>query len=159
MIYQILPVQELVADFGRVALCVALWSTSMDIAERIKAVRGELPQEEFALRVGVHKSSLGRYERGDSVPDMNFARQVCFVFGINPQWFLLGSGPRDANNTLDSVSTSDCAGKIAALAARIVVLEEENANLKEAKELYKDVLNAYKRLYEVIPPVQQNDRP
>lgn len=65
----------------------------MDIAERIKIVRGNLSQDDFALKLGIHKSSLGRYERGDSVPGVDFAESLCFVFGISPQWFIFGTGP------------------------------------------------------------------
>jgi transcriptional regulator with XRE-family HTH domain len=65
----------------------------LDIASRIKSVRGKLSQEEFALRLGVHKNSLGRYERGDSTPDMAFAEALCSEFCVNPHWLLLGKGP------------------------------------------------------------------
>lgn len=65
----------------------------MDIANRIKQVRGNISQEDFAQQTGVHKSSLGRYERGESVPDSSFLSQVCSIFDINPQWLLLGTGP------------------------------------------------------------------
>jgi transcriptional regulator with XRE-family HTH domain len=65
----------------------------MGIAERIKIVRGKISQDDFARRTGVHKSSLGRYERGESVPDSNFLSIICFEFGIAPQWLLLGEGP------------------------------------------------------------------
>ncbi len=65
----------------------------MDISERIKQIRGKLSQDEFAQRVKVHKSSLGRYERGESTPDSDFLSSVCSEFGISPQWLLLGTGP------------------------------------------------------------------
>ncbi|MDR2075607.1 MAG: helix-turn-helix domain-containing protein [Desulfovibrio sp.] len=64
----------------------------MDIAGRIKLVRGKLSQEEFAQQLGVHKNSLGRYERGDSSPDVGVAERICSVFGVDPQWLLLGIG-------------------------------------------------------------------
>ena len=92
-------------DFRRVDLCVDLWSPNLDITERIKAVRGKLSQEEFAQLLGVHKNSVGRYERGDSTPGMDFAEKVCFVYGVSPEWFLLGTGPMK----LDSAFHEDVA--------------------------------------------------
>ena len=33
------------------------------LPERLRLLRGEMPQAEFAAKVGIHKSSWGRYER------------------------------------------------------------------------------------------------
>ena len=65
----------------------------MNTAERIKAVRGRLTQAEFADRLGLHKNTLGRYERGESEPDISICANICSVFGVNSQWLLFGSGP------------------------------------------------------------------
>ena len=51
----------------------------MNIAERIKAVRGDSSQDQFARDIGIHKNSLGRYERGESTPGMDVAIKICFV--------------------------------------------------------------------------------
>jgi phage repressor protein C with HTH and peptisase S24 domain len=64
----------------------------LDISERIKLVRGAHSQDEFARRLEIHKSSLGRYERGETTPDSNVLQRLCFVFGINPIWLLTGEG-------------------------------------------------------------------
>jgi Predicted transcriptional regulator len=69
----------------------------MDIASRIKKVRGKLSQDEFAQRLAIHKNSLGRYERGESTPDMSFADKLCTIFGVSPRWFLLGIGEQLQN--------------------------------------------------------------
>lgn len=52
-----------------------------------------MTQTEFSQRIGVHKNTLGRYERGESALDILTARQICTIFGVSPEWFILGTGP------------------------------------------------------------------
>jgi len=61
------------------------------MAQRLRAIRGTLTQAEFAHRLGIHKNTLGRYERGESEPDTQIARQLCTLFGVQPHWLLFGS--------------------------------------------------------------------
>ena len=63
------------------------------LAERLKAVRGKIPQAEFAELVGIHKSSWGRYERGEGEPSASDLLKICSIFDVSPQWILLGTGP------------------------------------------------------------------
>lgn len=62
------------------------------VADRIKQVRGTLNQEHFAIRLGVHKNTVGNYERGRE-PDAEFCRAVRREFGISIDWLLTGAGP------------------------------------------------------------------
>jgi transcriptional regulator with XRE-family HTH domain len=61
--------------------------------ERLKDLRGQTSQAKFAEMIGVPQTTLGRYERGESQPDVEFASHVCLALGINPNWLLLGIGP------------------------------------------------------------------
>lgn len=61
--------------------------------ERLKELRGQTSQVKFAEMVGVPQTTLGRYERGESQPDVEFASHVCLALGVNPNWLLLGAGP------------------------------------------------------------------
>ncbi len=63
------------------------------LAERIKKVRGEISREEFAQLIGVHVNTVGRYERGESEPDISIASKICREFDVNPHWLMLGEGP------------------------------------------------------------------
>ena len=60
----------------------------MNTAEKLKKIRGELTQAEFASRLGLHKNTLGRYERGESEPDFGVLRRVCSEFDVSPEWLL-----------------------------------------------------------------------
>lgn len=52
-----------------------------------------MTQAEFAARLGIHKNTLGRYERGESEPDFSVCASICSIFGVSPTWLLLGVGP------------------------------------------------------------------
>ncbi len=56
-------------------------------------VRGSLSQGEFAKRLGTHRNTLARYERGERNPDAKFLADLCREFGVNARWLLTGQGP------------------------------------------------------------------
>ncbi|MBG3876536.1 helix-turn-helix transcriptional regulator [Desulfovibrio oxamicus] len=64
-----------------------------NIQKRLKELRGQISQARFAQIIGVPQTTLGRYERGDSLPDIAFASHVCLMLDVNPNWLLLGKGP------------------------------------------------------------------
>lgn len=76
----------------------------MNISERLKIVRGDLTQAEFSTMLGLHKNTLGRYERGDSSPDSEFCAKVCSVFGVSPAWLLLGIGTMEEERSSSRAS-------------------------------------------------------
>lgn len=71
---------------------------NMEIGERIKLVRGDLKQDVFAQRLGIHKNTVGTYERGVRVPDATLLNRICVEFGVSPTWLLLGQGPMHVNS-------------------------------------------------------------
>ncbi|GFO67920.1 transcriptional regulator [Geomonas limicola] len=67
----------------------------MTIGERLKSVRGETSQDEAAKLLGVHKNTLGKYERGERVPDAEFLVVMLETFPeIDPAWLLTGEGAK-----------------------------------------------------------------
>lgn len=66
----------------------------MELFERIKVIRGGLKQEEFAEKLGVSKVTVGRWERGERVPDARDLFRITTEFSeVNPTWLLTGEGP------------------------------------------------------------------
>ena len=66
-------------------------------------VRGPASQAEFATKLGVHKNTIGRYERGKNPPDALFLVALRRTCGISLQWLLMGEGPmRDEPGTSES---------------------------------------------------------
>jgi SOS-response transcriptional repressor LexA len=64
----------------------------MTLGARIKAVRGELSQGEFADVLGVSKSAIGGYERDAQAPGSAVIMAICERFGVEPRWLLFGTG-------------------------------------------------------------------
>lgn len=62
------------------------------LPQRLRLLRGEMPQAEFAAKVGIHKSSWGRYERGVGEPTASDLAGLCVACGVTPLWLLCGQG-------------------------------------------------------------------
>ena len=62
------------------------------LAQRLRLLRGEMPQAEFAVKVGIHKSSWGRYERGIGEPTGSDLARLCSICAVSPLWLLCGEG-------------------------------------------------------------------
>lgn len=61
------------------------------IGERITHIRGGLSQAAFAEMLGVHKNSLGNYERENRTPDAVFLAKLV-AKGYDANWVLTGEG-------------------------------------------------------------------
>lgn len=87
--------------------------------ERLKTLRGQESQAKFAEMVGIPQTTLGRYERGDSQPDVEFATRICTELRVNPSWLLLGDGPmRLGQSTQDAIPGSEVARRLLASRAQ-----------------------------------------
>ena len=67
-------------------------------AQRLRELRRQknLSQIEFAERVGVHKSHIGRYERGESArPAADTLKRMADILGVTTDYLLEGT-PEDA---------------------------------------------------------------
>lgn len=65
----------------------------MSIGARIKSVRGDISQDDFAARLGVSKAAIGSYERNVSTPGSAFIISICEHFNVQHEWLLVGTGP------------------------------------------------------------------
>lgn len=64
-----------------------------EIGERIAKIRGRKSAAEFAESIGIHKNTLGRYERGETSVNGDFI-QALVDLGYNANWILTGEGPQ-----------------------------------------------------------------
>lgn len=60
------------------------------IGKRIRLLRGKRSQLEFANVVGIHKSTIGRYERDECSPPADEIKKICETLSVNAEWFLFG---------------------------------------------------------------------
>lgn len=82
--------------------------TSETIGDRIQLIRGGQSQTAFAELLGLSRSSLVRYERGERQPDAELLERVCRQFNINGHWLLTGFGPmREAAGALPASATRE----------------------------------------------------
>lgn len=95
------------------------------IGGRIRMVRGDIRQPDFATRLGVDKNTVGRYERGERQPDADFLRKLC-ALGYNGHWLLTGEGPRLSDGSTPTAAGEPRAAEINgdALTGAIAAVEE-----------------------------------
>jgi transcriptional regulator with XRE-family HTH domain len=60
----------------------------MDLGERIRELRGERSQNEFAEFINVSRPSVGLYENGRRVPDASIVSKICQKCGVTSDWLL-----------------------------------------------------------------------
>lgn len=66
-------------------------ATATAIGERLAEIRGSKSQGAFADELGIHKNSLGHYERGNRVPDAEVLLKLVGM-GFDANWILTGKG-------------------------------------------------------------------
>jgi len=77
---------------------------NMNISERIRALRGDKTQSDFADLTKIPKNTLGRYERGEIVPGGEAITLLCKNLDVDPNWLLFGEGPMRRGGTAETVS-------------------------------------------------------
>ncbi len=74
------------------------------IGERIREIRANSSLPAFAENLGVHKSTLSRYEKEESYPDAPFIMKLCNQFDTDPNWLLTGEGPKEETRNQGKLS-------------------------------------------------------
>jgi len=64
------------------------------VGQRIRAARRarELNQEELSRRLGIHRNSLVRYERGERGIDVELLVRIARELGVSLHWLVTGEG-------------------------------------------------------------------
>lgn len=65
---------------------------SPGIGERLGELRGQNSRDTFAEKLGVHKNTIGNYERGDRQPEITFLQSLHERLDVNLNWLLTGDG-------------------------------------------------------------------
>lgn len=64
-------------------------------SDRLRTLRGELKQAEFARKVGLAQNTYNRYESGERIPDIEVLARLAARLGVSTDW-LLGLDNEDA---------------------------------------------------------------
>lgn len=65
-----------------------------EISERLKIIRGDISQTEFAQLFEFHRNTLVKYETGLQLPTTDFLLKLCNKFNISSDWLLFGIEPK-----------------------------------------------------------------
>lgn len=60
---------------------------------RVRELRGKKSRQQLAQELGIHPNTLGKFERGESMPDAYLIHRMCRVAQRSPQWLIEGDGP------------------------------------------------------------------
>lgn len=71
-----------------------------EIGERLKLLRGEISQNEFAKILGIHRNTLVRYETGAGPPDADFIALVCTKFNASADWLIMGATQKEKSSQM-----------------------------------------------------------
>jgi transcriptional regulator with XRE-family HTH domain len=97
----------------------------MSLGERLKKVRGGIKQDEFAIKCGFHKNTIGKWERDEQCPKVDDLNRIVTAFpDINPTWLLTGEGEMKRGEVVDAGPGLDFA-----LLEKIIVNNQTGHNL------------------------------
>lgn len=78
------------------------------IGQKIKQLRGDEPQDSFAKRFGVSRSTILRYESGHRKPDSDFIVALCRQYNVDSNWLLLDESDNKPQSIQNSPQTEKC---------------------------------------------------
>jgi len=64
----------------------------MTFGDRIKFIRGNLSQDEFANLLDVHRNTLSAWENNEAMPQGEAAIQFYDLLNVNLNWLFTGNG-------------------------------------------------------------------
>lgn len=112
---------------------------STTLHERLRILRGGQSQQALAARLGMAQTTLGRYERGESMPDLAFIQAVCLKLNINAGWLVLGEEPM--HRPTRAVNVERRSQEIERLRAQCARLEDELDRERHDRRHMQEALN------------------
>ena len=135
---------------------------AMDLAERLKALRGDKSQAKFAELLGISQSSVAQYEKG-RLPDAGVIESICTCLGVTADWLLFGKESDSAPASVPSKPTRgktetprpDVRDEYIACLRQLADLQKENGDLR-VKVAQLETRNAEleRQLAEALKPAQ-----
>lgn len=125
------------------------------LGERIRFLRGEESQAEFAERVGIAKGSVGGYENDKNSPSADAVLKICLSYDISSDWLLKGEGPMHSTTTaaslVDTANRENPSQSYSNIEKKLNISEEERRELAvENRKLYREKEALYKEKEELL---------
>ncbi len=125
------------------------------LGERIRFIRGEESQTEFAERVGIAKGSIGGYKNGRNAPSADVILKICLSYDISSEWLLKGEGSMHPGATSASSVCKENQEKpsqdYSNIEKKLNISEEERRELTiENRKLYREKETLYKEKEELL---------
>ncbi|MGA0569625.1 XRE family transcriptional regulator [Variovorax sp. VNK109] len=61
-----------------------------DFSDRVRTLRGAISRQDFALKLGIHANTVGKFERGETMPDAWLIHRMCLLGKRTAQWLITG---------------------------------------------------------------------
>ena len=105
------------------------------IGERIRQLRGKVPQADFGVKFGLSRNTVMRYESGARDPDAGLILALCQEYNINAHWLITGEGPKCLNEQVGPPAAGS-------EPANVSLLPSDNLGLGESVELLAKIYNS-----------------
>lgn len=99
-------------------------------AKRLLEVRGNMSQAEFAQRLGVSRGSIGLYEQGKRLPDIEVLRNIAEQFNVSCDWLVGLTDTKVIEPDIKAV-------------CKVTGLTEENVNLMLVLQKYDKTIKEH----------------
>lgn len=115
----------------------------IEIGRRIKKARGSMTLEDIALKVGVTKSTIQRYENGAIVnPKIPVLHSIANAIGVNPAWLVCKSDEMYLSG--DEINTPKAKKRAAKrLDKALTMVGISASDLSRASEVSKSSISQY----------------
>ena len=97
-------------------------------SDRLKTLRGELKQAEFARKVGIAQNTYSRYESGERIPDIEVLVRLAARLGVSTDW-LLGLDSKDAVPATAALPDQDTKSRAPVAAAYCPVCGQKDVTI------------------------------
>lgn len=67
----------------------------MDFKDRLRTLRGQESKADFAKKIGINPSTLGNYEQGQSLPNIEVITRLCEECSVSSDWLIFGSSSQE----------------------------------------------------------------
>jgi transcriptional regulator with XRE-family HTH domain len=100
------------------------------LGDRLKILRKNLSQAEFASKLGLKQQTYANWENGQREPDLEKVKNIAIQIGVTTDWLLGMDDAKPPDKSIESERPSDLISIIKTMADTIKSQQETIAELK-----------------------------